>query len=366
VLALAATVLALTSCAVAVPVPSGSMPAFVQVGAREVPFAGLQAWTVVSAESRGSTRLVVFATGSEDGGTVCGPPVLRLHAEESATRVRISVAAYQAKAGANTACPAIGYVPSAQRLVLRKPLGDRTVVDASSGERSTLLVGTDYPALPTPAGLTASPLEQWGEPPAVTRRWSDGRNAMLSLATGAPADVRADGPYGRVLRRFDIGGTPAALYGSGSGQQEVQWTPNRRQTITLRLDDGRDRRWTADQAVALARSVTGYTTESTGRLPQPTTPGTVAAAYSSADGPVRHAPNLLKSSGVFVGVSCQGKGTVTVALRGTAHPFACAETLGQHVVRSVGKPNDTFFLDVTATSGVRWTVTLARASLDGS
>jgi hypothetical protein len=75
---------------------------------------------------------------------------------------------------------------------------------------------------------------------------------------------------------------------------------------------------------------------------------------------------MWKSSGIFVGVRCQGAGTVTVSLRGSSYPIACAAGATQHVVRSDGLPNEPFFVDVTATKGVRWTVTLARASLDGS
>lgn len=367
--ALAAVVLALTSCAARPPVPSGSLPPSVEVQGRSVPYAGLQAWSVASTTSRTSTRLHVFATGSDDGGSACGPPVVRVHAVETASSVRLSVADYEDPATAGMACPAIGYVPSPQAIDLQRPVGDRTVVDASSGKRGTLLVASDYPTVEAPAPLAPVPLRRDDGSAAITEVWSDGTGTPLSLVTSTPSAVRDEAPYGRIVRQFDIGGTPAVLYSTGSGtdqQQQVQWTPNRRQTITLRLSNDEHRRWTADQAVALARSVTNYTTEATGRLPQPSTPGTAAASYNSADGPVRHAPNLLKSSGVYVGVNCEGKGTVTVSLRGTAYPFMCGVALSHHVVESTGKPEETFYVDVTATTGVRWAVTLARASLDGS
>lgn len=370
-LAGAVAVLALTACGAGSPVPSGSLPSSVEVGGRSVPFQGLQAWSVASTTSRTSTHLVVFATGSDDGGSECGPAVVRIHAEESATSVRLTAADYEAPSGPTTACPAIGYVPSPQRVVLRRPIGDRSVVDASSGKRGSLLVTTDYPNLHAPAPLAATPIARENDSTSVVQNWVDGDDGtlVLSLTTSTPAAVRAEPPYGRIVRRFEIEGTPAVLYRDGSGrygQQQVQWTPNARQTITLRLANDTHRRWTEDQAVALARAVTNTTTERTGRLPQPETPGTVAASWSSADGPVRHAPNLLKSSGVYIGVSCQGKGTVTVSLRGADHPFACDAALADHVVESIGKPDEVFFVDVTATEGVRWTVTLARASLDGS
>jgi hypothetical protein len=233
----------------------------------------------------------------------------------------------------------------------------------------TLLVGTDYPTLTPPGSLTASPLDRRDPDGPVEQHWSAGQDTPIALQTSVPAAVRSDGAYGRIVRQLDVHGSPAVLYRDGAGeygQQQVQWTPNRRQTITLRLTNDRRHRWSADEAVALARSVSNYTTEATGRLPQPATPGTTVASYSSADGPVRHAPNMWKSSGVYVGVSCAGTGTVTVALRGITYPFRCAAALTDHVVKSIGQPNDPFFLDVTASKGVRWAVTLARASLDGS
>lgn len=368
-LALAVVVLALAACGARPPVAGGTRPAFVQIQGREVPYRGLQAWTVASATARTATRLTVFATGSDDGGTACGPPVLRIHAEETASSIRIEVADYEDQAGPMTACPAIGYVPGPHAVTLRGPIGDRTVVDASTGTTATLLVGTDYPILRPPGSFTPSALSRQDPAGAVVQTWSDGQDAAIRLETTVPSATRDAAPYGRIMRRFEVGGAPAALYRDGAGeygQTEVQWTPNRRQTISLHLIDGKHRRWTAEQAVALARSVTNYRAEATGRLPQPVTPGTAVAAYSSADGPVHHAPNMWKSSGVFVGVDCQGRGAVTVALRGTTSSFTCGERLTHHVVKSVGKPDETFFLDVTASSGVRWAVVLARASLDGS
>jgi hypothetical protein len=75
---------------------------------------------------------------------------------------------------------------------------------------------------------------------------------------------------------------------------------------------------------------------------------------------------MWKSSGIFVGVRCQGVETVTVSLRGRTHPFSCGATATEHVFRTEGAPNDAFFVDVSSTRSVRWTVALARASLDGS
>ena len=363
--------LLLTSCAAGPgAVPSGTIAPTVQVSGRAVPYAGLQRWSVASVPSRASTRLTVFAVGSDTGGGPCGPPILRLRAEESATSVRIFVMGYQRPSGEATACPAIGYGPSAQPVRLRRPIGDRTVIDASTGKRHALLVGSDYPGLvAVPSGFVRAPLSDgWGNH-ATTTAWSDHGELALWLVTSTPAASRESGPYGAIVRQLDIRGTPATVYRTGdgrSGQMTVAWTPNHRQTITLRLDNTERTRWTVDQAITTARAVTGYRTEDTGRLPQPTTPGTAAASCNSADGPVRHSPNMFKSSGVYVGVSCQGEGRVTVSLRGTTYPFRCTSKLSTQVVTSTGPPNDTFSLDVTASDGVRWAVTLARASLDGS
>jgi hypothetical protein len=220
-----------------------------------------------------------------------------------------------------------------------------------------------------PAGFTALPFGEVAGASRATQAWSERGIGDMFLETTTPAAAAGgEAPYGRIVRQFSIGGSPATIYSTGGGdaQWQVQWTPNSSQTITLRLNSFTQRRWTTDEAEALARKVTNYTTEGTGRLPMPATPGTVVASYSSADGPVRHAPNMWKSSGIYVGVGCEGAGTVTVMLRGSTYPFACGVGMTQHLVRSNGQPTKTFYVDVTATKDVRWAVTLARASLDGS
>jgi hypothetical protein len=341
----------------------------VVVSGRTVPFKDLQAWSLASAPSRDSTRLTVFAVGAADGGGPCGPPVARLSAEESATAVRVTVADYQEQPTPGLACPAVGYIGGPQTIVLHSAIGSRRVIDASSGKRRTLLVATDYPRLAAPAGFTAKPFGQVTGGPAATQTWTEAGGALLWLETTTPTAARDRPPYGRIVRRFSIHGSPATEYSTGDGpesQWQVQWTPNTRQTITLRMNGSTRRHWTTDAVEAVARDVTDYRTERTGRLPLPTTPGTTVAAYSSVDGPVRHATNMWKSSGIYVGVACQGRGTVSVSLRGSTYPFACTSALTQHVARSDGAPNEPFSVDVSATKGVRWAVTLARASLDGS
>lgn len=366
---IAAAALSLAACAEKSVPSSGSIAPSVVVHGRSIPFDALQRWALASVPSRESTRLTVFAVGAESGGGPCGPPVVRLTAEESATTVRISVADYQEQAGATTACSAVGYVGSPQPVVLDRSIGDRRVVDASTGKPRTLLVAADYPRLAAPAGFTALPFGQVAGVSRAMQAWTERGDGGLWLETTTPTASRTESPYGRIVRRFSIDGSPATIYSTGSGryaQWQVQWTPNSRQTITLRMDNSARRRWSTDEAEALARRVTNYKTEGTGRLPLPATPGTTVASYSSADGPVRHAPNMWKSSGIYVGVRCEGAGTVTVSLRGSTYPFACKSRMTQQVVRSDGSPTETFYVDVTSTKDVRWSVTLARASLDGS
>lgn len=366
--AIAAAVLSLAACAGGPVASSGSIPTSVVVHGRVIPFDDLQRWTLASVPSRDSRRLTVFAVGDDSGGGPCGPPVVRLTAKESATSVLISVADYEGPAGATTACPAVGYVGSPQPLVLGRRIGDRRIVDASTGKPQTLLVAADYPRLVAPAGFTALPFGEVAGASRATQAWSERGVGDLFLETTTPLASRDEAAYGRIVRRFSIDGSPATVYSTGGGdaQWQVQWTPNSTQTITLRLDNSTDRRWTADEAETLTRNVTNYTTEGTSRLALPASPGTVVASYSSADGPVRHAPNMWKSSGIYVGVRCEGAGTVTVSLRGSAYPFACTAGMTEHLVRSNGPPTETFYVDVTATKDVRWAVTLARASLDGS
>ena len=360
--------LALAACARGPMPPGSSIPPSIEVRGRAVPFDSLSPFRLASVPSRASTRLTVFAIGNEKGGGPCGPPVLRLSAEETATTVRVSVAGYQDPIGTTTACPAIGYGAGPNTIALARPIGSRKVVDAATGKAPTLLVAADHPRLVAPRGFVALPFGLGFGASTTIQVWDGRGHGDLALETTTPTAARDQSPYGRIIRRFSIAGSPATVYSTGgrSARWQVRWTPNRRQTITLRLDDHGDRRWSVDEAQALARSVTNYRTEQTDRLPLPALPGTTVASWSSADGPVRHAPNMWKSSGIFVGVRCDGAGTVTVSLRGRTHPFSCGATATEHVIRTDGAPDAVFFVDVSSTPSVRWTVALARASLDGS
>jgi hypothetical protein len=359
------------------PVDGISPASTVLVQGRSVPYSGAQQWSSPSVPARTSRLLTIFATGSADsGGSQCGPPAVRILTRETSTAVRILVADYQDAAEPGTACPAIGYVPSAHIVTLRAPLGSRTLVDAADRRSAAVLDGSTIPDLASPpAPFTTSTVEQRPEDPdhLVVRRWSYRRgddDRWVTLTVGSPAALTRDrSPYGHHVRTFDVQGSIAALYesdGDADPTYEAQWTPNPQQTIRLDLVGTPQQHWTAAGAVALARAVRGYRTTGTDRLPAPRTPGTAAAEYSSADGPVHGALNLLKSSGVYVGVNCQGHGTVTVTLRGSTYRYSCSPRLSSHVDESVGKPFESFRVSVTATAGARWTVVLARASLDGS
>ncbi|MFD1721871.1 hypothetical protein [Amnibacterium endophyticum] len=375
VAAAAIVLLASTGCSAVPAAVAGSapddLPESVQVEGKTVPYAEPQRWTVASIPARSSRTLQVFATGSTDeGGSACGPAVLRFHVEETAETVRVLVAGYQQPRPQNLACAAIGYVPSPHPVRLESPLGDRRLVDAHTGKAATLLVGTDYPDIPVPPGAPARAVLQpgWGDGP-VQRRWTYPDGRALTLQVQQPRPSSDVGPYGRTVRQRQIHGSPATVYATGGkeyGTTQVVWTPNREQTITVQLSNSPKRQWTLDEATAIARSVTDYRTADTGRLAQPSSPGTAAASYNSADGPVRHDPNLFKSSGVHIALDCQGTGRVTVTLRDTDYRFECTSTLTHHLRTSVGAPDEPFFVDITADPGVRWAATLARASLDGS
>ena len=343
-----------------------------KVGERVIPYLDAQAWTVASIPRRSSRAVTVFATGSDTwGGGACGPAVGRLRAYETASTVRILVSDYQQSSSAGLACPAIGYLPSAQPVRLKAPLGHRRLLDDSTGKAAALLVGSDYPDLITPPGSPSRSVLQrmHGDSGPVERYWSytDGRQLVLQIRR--PADLRSISPYGRTVQQLEIHRTPATVYSAGGkkyGVQQVVWTPNPKQTLSLILSNSPKRLWSTAEAVTAARAVSNYRTVFSDRLPQPSSPGTAAAVYNSADGPVKHAENLFKSSGVYIALDCQGRGHVTVTFRDTDYLFPCTSTLSHRVRKSIGSPNDAFFVDITADPGVRWAATLARASLDGS
>ena len=356
-------------------VPEGSTAApSIEVTGRAIPYDGLTPFSLASASGRSATSLTVFAVGfdaaEKRGGSACGPAVLRIVAEETARVVRVSVQRYEDPSEADTVCPAIGYAASPHTVRLQRPLGDRVVVDGDSGKRARLLLGSDLPDLEhVPSGLGAPVLGGGFVPDTVERVWTERGQAVLALQIQSPAAISDSAPYGRIVEQTRVRGVPATVYAQGGsryGQHIVQWVPNARQALTLRLGNRPDRQWSTAQAVALAREVSNYQVEDTGRLPPPSTPGTAAVSYSSADGPVRHAEHMLKSSGVYVGIDCQGDGRVTVVVRRSIYRVDCSARLTHEVHESVGPAFDPFSVDVTASSGVRWAVTLARASTDGS
>lgn len=353
---------------------AASVAPFVVVAGRPVPYDRPQAWTSASISARTSRALSVFAAGSTDaGGDYCGEPVLRFRVTETPKEVAVLVANYQAPAGLTTGCAGVGYSAAPNLVRLQQPLGTRTVVDASTGHAVGLLIGSEHPNLPaTPHGMTATPLAQQEPSGPVSRNWfvkGDFDTAAISVSDQAPASVRNDGPYGRVALQAEIRGTPATVYqdvGGAPGAWFVQWTPNARQTITLRVAAAGSRHWNAASTLALARTVTGYATVASDRLGEPSVAGTVAATYNSADGPVQGATNLLKSSGVYVGLDCRGPGRLTVTIRTASTTVDCTTELEHHSFENTGSPNAAFPLTVEADSGVHWSLSVARASLDGS
>ena len=380
VLATALTLLGLAGCATPGPPqsstgPGGTIPPeSISVQGRTIPYDSLQPVTAASIASRSSKTLTVFVTGSPDrGGSACGPPAIRILTQETPKTVRILVANYEAPASPGLACAAIGYLPGPQPARLSAPLADRSVLDVSTGKTVPVLDASTVPDLTNPpAPFTTSVVSQRpGEP--VERWWSYRRGddqRQMALLTAPPAVLdRVRPPYGRIVRQFSVHGTLATLYAESSdanASYEAQWTPNSRQTIRLELLGSPQQHWTEEQAMSLSRAVTGYRTSPVVRIAPPRTPGTVAATYSSEDGPVVHATNLLKSSGVWVGLTCRGVGSVTVTIRGVVHVWPCVGDTRSHVTESFGKPYEPFVLDVHGTAGVRWTVSLARASLDGT
>lgn len=346
------------------------------VQGRTLPYQQAQPVTSASIDTRSSRLLTVFVTGSPDrGGGECGPPAIRILTQETSAMVRLLVVDYQAPAQPGTACPAIGYTATPQPVHLRAPLAGRQLLDVATGKALAVVDGSTIPTVPRPPiPFTSSLLEQQPHEPVAVRSWTDQHgNAVrqMQLLSGPPSALTGHmSPYGRIALQFDVHGSAATLYaddGADGTSYEAQWTPNPQQTIRLELDSSPARHWTATQAINLTRSVTGYRSRGEpDALPPPITPGTSAATFSSAGGTVEHAPNLLKSSGVWVGLNCRGVGQVTVTLRGVTRTWTCSDHLSTHITKSIGKPDETFYLDVHATTGVRWALTLNRASLDGS
>lgn len=348
--------------------PEGPAPA-VRVGGRSVPYRQAEAWTVASATSRDTRALSVFAVGYDEaegeGGSACGPPVLRFRVRETARRITITADGYEDRPKPMTLCAAIGYVPWPHRVALKDPVGDRRVVDGGTGRRARLLVASEWPDIPRPPrGFVAGVLGASWSAPGVARTWRNG-DAAIDLQVVPPRATREIGPSGRVVQHPVIRRTTATVY-AGDGQLRVQWTPNGAQTITVTLTDGPGRRWTTGQAVAVARSVTGARTADTGRLPQPAVRGDVQAVFNGADGPLRRSEQMLKSSRVLAAFDCRGRGTATVMLGTATHRIACGVATRSRVLLRTGPPNEPFAVGVRADPGVRWAMTLARQTTDGT
>lgn len=81
---------------------------------------------------------MVRTVGQDGPAGQCGPPQVHFFVTENEAMVRVT-ARYARILPAAGACSDVGYGPSPHSVALREPLGDRAVVDATSGQQRPVL-----------------------------------------------------------------------------------------------------------------------------------------------------------------------------------------------------------------------------------
>lgn len=145
------------------------------VHGKRVPYAGRVPWSDAISDPHNPRRVVVFADGiNMRGKPTCVLPIERPSVHVTGHAVEILIAGYADPMPPDTACAPVA--PNPQRVVVRlpSPLGQRSLIDATTGMRHPVLDPAPVPNLgiPVPTGYAAQPIS-WDERTGiVTRDWT--------------------------------------------------------------------------------------------------------------------------------------------------------------------------------------------------
>lgn len=164
--------------------------AAVAVAVIGVPRSEPEAWESAWVTSLSSRTLMVRALGQDGIAGGCGPPQVRLTVSESATQVRVAARAVRFHGIGGASCADEGYGRTSHAVSLKSPLGDRPVVDATTGSEKAVLdaaTAATIDGLPSSLVTTDLAMETHDDGvPTLRRTWRsarDGQFVILQIAT---------------------------------------------------------------------------------------------------------------------------------------------------------------------------------------
>ncbi len=216
------------------------------------------AWVDAWVSSPASKVLMVRAVGQDGPAGQCGPPQVRLEVTETGSVVRVT-ARYARSLPGSGACADVGYGPTPHAVALREPLGERVVVDATTGKEQPLIVASTAATIrDLPPGFeTYDIAHDTTDGADIIRRQWRGPGGFVLLTTQTITTRRL--LYHREVVRYD--GTNVRFHVHEDEPRDVyylEWrTPSGTQAnVDLHLRHGT---WTPEQALAVVRRTTDAT-----------------------------------------------------------------------------------------------------------
>jgi hypothetical protein len=225
-------------------------------------------WVSGWVSSQDSRTLMVRAVALDSPAGQCGPPEARFTVRESSTEVRVAGRGVRLVGGVPfvnglpyfgaTGCTSVGYGPTSHAVTLAQPLGDRRVVDDTTGQAKEVLdaaSATTIRDLPHRLVTTDLAIDDTTIPTVTRRSWTStgpGVQEFVSLET-------ASGPLNRLAggETVDVDGTHVLFADVIGGKRDVyylewQLPSGDSATASIRLRSGV---WSREQALDIIDQV---------------------------------------------------------------------------------------------------------------
>lgn len=234
----------------------------VDIDGRHTPLAGSVPWSGAIDDPKDLRRVYVFADNdSLADRDVC--PVLadRAYVRETRTQILIKVAGYGHR-GSSGLCDAAARGPVRTTVQLATPLGNRTLIDTTTGARHPILDATTVPAAHYVPTSCAKRALTWDEASGIATReyiHPAGRSlCIVSIQSGATAAIASVSPDFKGCRAVSIHGFSAQCWHviEPAGQTYVlAWDTDGNTGVQVTVDLPADDPHAFEELLRTARSV---------------------------------------------------------------------------------------------------------------
>lgn len=241
----------------------------ITVNGKPVPYAGRVPWSDAILDPHNPRRIFVFADGGNmRGKPTCVLPIERPSVHATTHEVEILIAGYANPIPPNTACAPVGPSPQDVAVTLPSPLGQRSLIDITTGLHHPVLNPATVPdvGIPVPTGYVAQPIS-WDERTGiVTHDWVSRACATQCLIEMRYAPPTSDAQFDLFSGLHITGDVPvhharATIYTYREKQfteTALVWTRSDHSRILISVGGLPGRQTPAPtraQAIALARSI---------------------------------------------------------------------------------------------------------------